>query len=104
LVIEKRARTKYLFDASDIPSSSFYAMLEELEELYIAKKTVKKDRSVFYSITPFGEKLLELSIELEEELHRQKLKEKLHRQREAKRWWRSSPFVKPERTSEAGQP
>ena len=61
LLNKESVRTKELITSSGIPAARFHAIMKTLVICQVVDRKVHEDRSVSYSISPFGKNLLQLS-------------------------------------------
>ena len=61
LVEHGETKSSTLMATSGIASAKFYNLIKALELCQVVERTVHKDRTVSYKISPFGENVLRLS-------------------------------------------
>lgn len=61
ILSEGSIRTNELMSKSKIPSARFHLLMKALVVSHVLDKKVHQDRSVSYSISPFGKNILDLS-------------------------------------------
>jgi DNA-binding IclR family transcriptional regulator len=75
LLRKESMRTSELMEESKIPLPKFHVVMKALVLCQILEKKVHQDRSVWYSISPFGKNVLRLSEPLVEKIQ-EKMKDK----------------------------
>jgi hypothetical protein len=61
LVEHGSTRSSSLMATSGIPQARFYNLIKSLEQCQVIERTVQKDRTVWYKISPFGQNVMKLS-------------------------------------------